>query len=200
LRNPYDAIWAEYLRIKAKGHVGSLKIANFDSESFKSKAVSMSKGYCRSWLNSYVPLMNTLPQSNYTKLMFEDLVSPQTRYKALEQVMNFLDFHPSQERLECAFILADDPHAHRPKSADDMTKDKAYTKDIVCDMWKYFGKYALRTGYKPYGGYDCPLDTSDEDIKCANTGSGTGASKNEKNIHDAVKGKSKTTDEDEDER
>ena len=57
----------------------------------------------------------------------------------------------SDEHVECAFTLAENPHAHRHVSSEDknlyMTKNIAYTKELTCRMWMVFEKYATTHGY-----------------------------------------------------
>ncbi len=68
----------------------------------------------------------------------------------------FLDLSPaSAERLECAFILAESPRAHRKIDDAAMTKEMAYIEPVACRMWALFGEFATRHNYKSWGNYNC---------------------------------------------
>jgi hypothetical protein len=76
--------------------------------------------------------------------------------QALESVTKFLDLSPaSVERLECAFILAESPRAHRRIDDAAMTKEMAYIEPVACRMWALFGEFATRHNYKSWGNYNC---------------------------------------------
>jgi hypothetical protein len=64
-----------------------------------------------------------------------------------------------------AFVLADNSSTHRNmvpsaegREAAVMTKERAYTKPLVCCMWAMFGAIASEVGYTPYRNVDYEPD------------------------------------------
>lgn len=89
----------------------------------------------------------------------------------------------SNEQLRCAFLLAESPdvscfsstyssclwslviyyysQTHRPKQrsrSKNMSKNDAYTNDLVCQLWRHIGRFARRENYTIW-----------KDIECAKT-------------------------------
>eukprot|EP01037_Dinobryon_pediforme_P047398 gene47398-61521_t len=90
-------------------------------------------------------------------IRYEDLRNKKTRVEAMRKIAVFLRFPADvpDERLECAFVLADNRQAHRSVDESMMTKDLAYRREIACRMWSLFGNYAAKHNYKPWNNYDC---------------------------------------------
>ena len=89
---------------------------------------------------------------------YEDLKDKSTRIDAMRTISSFLGLnHPSNDQLECAYLLAESRHAHRVTDAQAqlMTKSEAYTRPLACRMWNLFGASATRYNYSVWGGYDC---------------------------------------------
>ena len=125
------------------------------------------------WLQDYHTIDIELKVSDVLYLRYEDLVNSKRRFKVLQQTASFLNLTTSDDRLKCAFSLADDPVVHRPKATPDseasvtsagkgrvqsvdlMTKDGAYTRRIVCKMWKIFGNVASGHSYSCWKDIDC---------------------------------------------
>lgn len=66
----------------------------------------------------------------------------------------------TDEALSCAFKLADSPHIHRSKSAEQNAQvasiEDAYAnRTLVCLMWQLFRRKAAKVGYRPFGGVKC---------------------------------------------
>lgn len=76
----------------------------------------------------------------------------------MRTIASFLGLnHPSNDQLECAYLLAESRHAHRvtDSQAQLMTKAEAYTRPLACRMWNLFGASAARYNYSVWGSYDC---------------------------------------------
>jgi len=93
---------------------------------------------------------------------YEDLKNTTTRVETLGKMVKFLGLEASQERLECAFVLADRGDTHRRGSsrrADHryITKKEIYSRpSIACRIWDSVSRYAGGQGYTIYGGsVDC---------------------------------------------
>lgn len=100
---------------------------------------------------------------NILYVRYEDLKSSQRRVGALKTIVDFLRLSSKSqsaaelnERLECAFVLAENRQAHRHTDpALFMTKSEAYTRPLACRMWALFGKYAAEHKYGPWANYNC---------------------------------------------
>ena len=78
------------------------------------------------------------------------------------RIVDFLRLEPtpSDEALRCALKLADNPHIHRDHSKErsDLVMKPAHAyanHTFVCEMWKFVGRTAARSGYAPFGGAAC---------------------------------------------
>lgn len=99
---------------------------------------------------------------NYLYIKYEDLKNKNgINVDTMKKVTDFLGVPATEEKLACAFVLAENPDAHRTIDKKTMmTKEDAYTKELTCRMWSLFGEFAARHGYAPYNGYDCRNDTT----------------------------------------
>ena len=66
----------------------------------------------------------------------------------------------TDEALRCAFALADNPHIHRDRRAerDDavLPIEAAYAnRTLVCMMWSFLRRKAVKLGYEPFGNARC---------------------------------------------
>ena len=161
IRNPYDAIWADYQLGFSHSHSGRISIASFNWQH---------------WLRFSMHFKPT----DYMFLKYEQLQNTATRRAELRRVVNFIGSEPNKrrsgepfnssvmvtdEQLECAFVLADNNSTHRNmapsaegREAAVMTKERAYTKPLVCCMWAMFGAIASKVGYTSYRNVDCEPD------------------------------------------
>lgn len=95
-------------------------------------------------------------------IKYEDLKDKKgANVVAMKKVTDFLGVPATEEKLSCAFVLAENPDAHRTiDKTTMMTKEDAYTKELTCRMWALFGEFASKHGYKPYNNFDCSVDNS----------------------------------------
>lgn len=148
VRDPFDSIWSEYQRRFSQNHVLGIRNETFDWYRWTANAANLANGYFEMWAYHYSAIERTLRQRDIMFLRYEDLKSKTRRVETLRKVAEFLHVKANPERLECAFLLAENSHAHRRiDPATMMTKDIAYTRQITCRMWALFGKFALRVGY-----------------------------------------------------
>lgn len=172
LRDPFDSIWSEYQRRVTQSHVAGIPIKGFDWHRWQANAASLSHGYHNMWSVQHSGILRHFKKEDVLFIRYELLKSATSRVQELERVYNFL-IHPHttslppspalpalpaglQERLKCAFILAESRHAHREvRGGDVMTKQIAYTKPLVCRMWSLFGTYASQYGYRPFNNFTC---------------------------------------------
>ncbi len=159
LRDPFDSIWSEYQRRVSKSHVQGIPKRGFNWHRWQANAAALGNSYFRTWEYEHSGIERELKPEDYIYLKYEDLKDKQKRVSVLKDILKFLryDEHAANdERIECAFILAENRQAHR--SVDKslvMTKEEAYIPEIACRMWALFGHYASKHGYKPWANYDC---------------------------------------------
>ena len=132
------------------------------------------------WTDDYAKIKLHFKPTDYMFLKYEQLQNTATRIAELRRVVNFIGIEPNKrrsgelfnssvkvtdEQLECAFVLADNNSTHRNmapsaegREAAVMTKERAYTKPLVCCMWAMFGAIASEVGYTPYQNADCEPD------------------------------------------
>lgn len=150
IRDPFDSIWSEFQRRLTQSHVAGIPSSYFDWFRWQANAANMAYKYWEMWQMQYTAIERELPRENVLYIKYEDLKDKDTRVNAMHDVARFLGVDSSPEQLECSFILAENPGAHRKLDKDSMTKKVAYTKPVACRMWNLFGTYATRVGYKAW--------------------------------------------------
>ena len=158
VRDPFDSIWSEYQRRFTQNHVLGIKNSTYDWYRWTANAANLATGYFEMWAHHYAAIERRLRQNDILFIRYEDLKSRDKRVETLRKITDFLHVKASDERLECAFIQAENPQAHRRIDVSAMTKDVAYTRPITCRMWALFGRFALRVGYPLSGiraAYNC---------------------------------------------
>jgi len=174
IRNPFDSIWSEYQRRVTQSHVEGIKKSVFNWHRWQANAAAMSNEYYAMWKDHYVGIEQTYAKEDILYIRYEDLKDRDKRIKvstdslitlshayslnnkALEKITKFLDISVANtERLECAFILAESPQAHRRIDDSAMTKEIAYIEPLACRMWSLFGDFAMKHDYKPWNNYNC---------------------------------------------
>lgn len=159
IRNPFDSIWAEYQRVAASSHVKGIPRDQFDWSMWQMTAASLAHEYVALWEEHYALLLQKWKTDNIFILRYEHLRDPALRYDTLRRLVGFLRYEfveMTEERLQCAFVLAENNAAlRRINSTSMMTKEEAYPEALVCRMWQLFGKYAILTGYGVFGEMDC---------------------------------------------
>jgi len=156
IRNPFDSIWSEYQRRITQSHVEGVRRKNFDWSRWQANAAAMSNSYHQMWSVQYAGIEASFKKENILYIRYEDLKEKSTRVSTLAKVAKFLHVDANDEKLECAFLLSESTKAHRSiNPALEMTKEVAFTKELVCRMWALFGTYASRHNYSVWGGYNC---------------------------------------------
>ena len=156
IRNPFDSIWSEYQRRVTQSHVDGIRKVGFDWPRWQANAASMSTSYKNMWRYHYLGIEEAYKPQDVLYVRYEDLKDKAKRVAALRTISEFLHIDASDERLECAFVLAESEKAHRnvdPSVA--MTKDVAFTKELACRMWRAFGQFASKHNYTSWNGFDC---------------------------------------------
>lgn len=157
LRDPFDSIWSEFQRRITQSHVSGIRQDRFNWPRWQANAASLSHAYFDMWEIEHMGIERQLKPQDILYIRYEDLRNKKTRVEAMRKIAVFLRFPADvpDERLECAFVLADNRQAHRSVDESMMTKDLAYRPEIACRMWSLFGNYAAKHNYKPWNNYDC---------------------------------------------
>lgn len=150
IRDPYDSIWSEFQRRLTQSHVAGIPTSYFDWYRWQANAANLAYKYWEMWQLQYTAIEQELPRENVLYIKYEDLKNKDTRVNAMHDVAKFLGVDSTPEQLDCAFILAENPGAHRKLDKESMTKQIAYTKPVACRMWNLFGSFATRVGYKTW--------------------------------------------------
>lgn len=157
LRDPFDSIWSEFQRRITQSHVSGVRKNRFNWHRWQANAASLAHAYFDMWEIEHMGIERQLKPEDILYIRYEDLKNKEKRVEAMRKIAVFLRFPADvpDERLECAFVLADNRQAHRSVDDSMMTKDLAYRPEISCRMWALFGGYASRHNYKPWNNYDC---------------------------------------------
>jgi hypothetical protein len=113
LRNPYDTLWANYQLVSSLSHAEYLTTETFDASTWMFTAPMMAKHYDAELYRIVKPIIDTYPTEDVTFVKYEDLTNPAKRLSALRNVLTFMKYNVTEERLQCAFLLSDKPFVHR---------------------------------------------------------------------------------------
>ena len=136
--------------------------------------LASSKVLAQKWVEQFQQVARF--QANGTKiysLKFEHLL-PGAGVGGEEELKRVIDFigvgSSSPQAITCAFVLADNPVAHRgarqqtrlstrrsslARSHSHLNKTDVYTLQAVCDVWRIVRESARANGYFPYGNFSC---------------------------------------------
>ena len=185
IRDPFESIWSEYQRRfvqitelpkdidhKLNSHVKGINVNDFDFQSWYVHAADLAHKYLRMWVD-YGDMKSSYGAHNILVIRYENLKNDTRKIAELQRISEFLHIHTTIERLNCAYLMAtqakrDGANVNTKRVKRDemnssasvtntmmMTKEGAYTEELVCEMWQLFGQSASDAGYKPFGNYDC---------------------------------------------
>ena len=112
-RNPYDALWSYYQLINSLSHSGYLTTDTFDTSSWMYLAPIMAQHFNTELYRIVKPIIDTYPSEDITFIRYEDLINPYQQEIALKNLLTFMKYDVTDERITCAFLLADQPLIHR---------------------------------------------------------------------------------------
>jgi hypothetical protein len=155
IRDPYDAIFAEFVRRSVESHVASLPREKFNHRSWVELGSFLAHEYFQMFHTHYKQLMQVFGSDNYIYIRYEDLKNSTQQVDLLRKIVRFLKFNVSEDRITCAMHLSDNKNVHRTPSSNNLVKEDVYDDKVVCEMWSIFGIYAKEFGYRPHFGYSC---------------------------------------------
>jgi len=167
-RNPYHAIFSELQRRRTRGKHNRL----LTKDGVGGEPLVLFEDLAHKWVEQWGEVARF--ESNGTsvlKVKFEDLLG-NDKERVLAGIVDFLSFPVDPGTILCAFVLADNPVAHRKSPAagtlgrrtshrtsrlsqNALTKEDAFTVTTVCFMWKIFSRVARDAGYTPFGNATC---------------------------------------------
>lgn len=79
----------------------------FDWRRWQANAAALSHAYFTMWDQHYKNIERSYKSNDILYIRYEDLKNKTTRIAELRKVTRFLNFHVSDEKLQCAFFLAE---------------------------------------------------------------------------------------------
>lgn len=169
LRDPFSSIFSEYTRRTTAGsHSRVLPKNQLQDPIALHRWMAMYKYLAAKYVDMWSEVDSF--RQNGTQVLtvrFEDLQRSPRREAELDRVVDFLDVDLGNvgdvsrtEAVRCAFVLADNPVAHRLRLANDprvLAEKDVYSRETVCDIWSILGKPASAAGYHIYKGVECYL-------------------------------------------
>lgn len=171
LRDPYRAMWAEYQRVNTKGvHNTGIEKENFNQQWWEEKLVhEIAPNFAIHWNRIYQRIFQMWPKDHFL-VQYEHLLDRGKRYSVMSNMINFLNLTETvtKDRLDCSFVFADRPTAHRTIDKSKMVSiEQVYQNaTVVCMVWDFirnltdFPSY----GYRPWKGIVCPPRVSPDPI------------------------------------
>ena len=79
IRNPYDAIWADYQRFLSHSHSGRISIASFNWQHWLRYSIKGVQEYVQMWTEDYAKIKLHFKPTDYMFLKYEQLQNTATR-------------------------------------------------------------------------------------------------------------------------
>lgn len=149
-RNPWKSIWAEYSRRMAPmvtsintthlAHNISVTAETFDHKVWLQQALMQVLGEREFWNDHFIQMNESFTKTHLAVFRYEDLLDESKRIDVLRNMVNFIDPNDdgivNESRLQCAFILSNNPIIHRKKDPKAVSIDFAYSDQrLVCQIW-----------------------------------------------------------------
>ena len=151
-RDPWKSIWAEYSR-----RISSFKISSMDNKTYNAhnttvtyenfnqkvwlqQALMQVLGEREFWNKQFNEMNDSFTSKNMAIFRYEDLVDENKRIITLQDMIKFIDANDDgiidESRLQCAFLLSNNPIIHRKKDPNAVSIDFAYSDQrLVCQIW-----------------------------------------------------------------
>ena len=157
VREPYAAIFAEYIRQWSHTHAGFVYASTFlaNLQDWEESSLQMAREYDSFYQDSLVPMLKTMNRTKYLVVKFEDLLNKSTQIDTLYSIVRFISAETavgvSLERLVCAFVQADSPSVHRAYSEDRANVSLAYRDARHADkLWPHLQAFSDFAGYRKH--------------------------------------------------
>ena len=149
-RDPYEAIFADFQRHISGSHSGTMNSSYLDPASPLHKlwlersirGASDLRDGMEDLLHYVVQRYPDLLHARYSRLL-----DRATRLQELRTMVKFLNYTASDDRLECAFSLAETPRIRRTKRLNITRAYLDVKSGLVCDVWRYVRTFSQNFSY-----------------------------------------------------
>jgi hypothetical protein len=155
IRDPWNSIFSEFTRRQSSKKVGirlhnsTLTKSSFQETNWIRQSMMQAFEANEFWNKQYKDFKNIL-SSNMVVFKYEDLLENSTRIENLRKMIKFINITQEidDERLECAFLLSDNPIIHRNRSSEITINDAYSDERLACQLQIEFEKIRV---YQDFG-------------------------------------------------
>ncbi len=150
VRDPFLSIFADTQRLISGHHSGSISYKVYNNHSYVQKrfhdiALISAKDYNYSWYNIILPSINSYKPENIYTLKYELMLQNSTKYLEINNLLQFMDYNVSIERINCSFLLSQSDYVYRSKKLNPelvfKNMDIAFP-GFMCQMWSYVKNFS----------------------------------------------------------
>lgn len=162
IRNPLYAIWANYQLQTTKLHSGKIKLEKFNISDWISHLDNATIEWSNVHTNLFKPLHSFFPADHLIIVKFEDFKKTEnaTNIQILNDIVKFLNYETSMDKLECAFKLAQKPKVHRTHTNEDVSLSTAYRSIGEKNFCAFTSRLNSFSNFFGYGNSNRPFNCS----------------------------------------
>lgn len=161
LRDPFASIWSNYNIHKTRTHSKPVPMTLFNKERnsywpfFANRTACY---YAKIWVKHYYKIA---AQQKHLFIRYEDLLDSSTKYRVLGELVDFLGFSTSEDRIKCAFVLSVKDSIYRKSKSNLIQEAHATIKDgfenteFACNIWRPIMPFVRKYNYLPYNNASC---------------------------------------------
>ena len=148
VRDPFDAILADYQRHVTGRHTGRLSAAYLSANHSHWVELSLNQSlqYRDKMADLVAPLGKHYAPRDLATVRYEELTgSPGARLRALQRVMAFMNYSVPAQRLRCAFVLAESSQIRREHKAINATfayRDGQHLCALTGNLRTFLGNFS----------------------------------------------------------
>lgn len=117
VRNPYDSLWSYYQLLTSLTHKDYVTTETFNPSNWLYLAPIMASYWNSEYYRIVKPIFETYLPEDVTVVKYEDLMNITKREATLQKLLKFMQYiDVPDEKVSCAFLLADKPFVHRDAS------------------------------------------------------------------------------------
>jgi hypothetical protein len=107
IRNPYDSIWSDYQRYVTESHVGKILLSEYNHSKYIPYVKLLSTKYMEMVEFDYPDIIEDFGNDDIFFTKYEDLINPSKQLTILHDMVAFLKYPTTMDRLKCAIILSE---------------------------------------------------------------------------------------------
>jgi hypothetical protein len=112
IRNPYDAIWAQFQRRITQSHVDGIPRKTFPWQKWINLVPINSHIYYNLFHVQHKYIFDTFDKKDYILIRYEDMRNKTHQKSKLYAIVKFLNLNTTVERIQCAFTLAESKYIY----------------------------------------------------------------------------------------